>query len=161
MATDGAGRTIWNDKTRSDLLQAVFEVCPPAQHWEAISAKLHEKGYTYGYSAALQHLQKLKKKEGDKKDEKNDAVQASPKQPKQAKKPKQPMDPKTPKTGRAKNVAIHRTPGTPSPMKRGIDVDVDEYEDDFKPKKLKLEMQAPNFGQRHEAEPNPSFEGEA
>ncbi|KAI0555731.1 HET-domain-containing protein [Xylaria curta] len=156
MAMDGAGRTVWNDKTRSDLLQAMFEVCPPARHWEAISAKLREKGYTYGYSAALQHLQKLKRKEGDKKDEKNDeAGQATPKKPKQA---RQPKIPKTP--GRGKNTGILHTPGTPSQNKRKIDVDVDEdeHEDDFKPKKLKLEKQAPNLGQYYGAEPNPPSE---
>lgn len=54
MATKAAGRTIWNDKTRSDLLQAIIDVTPPsAQQWEAISVKLREKGYTYGYSAMM------------------------------------------------------------------------------------------------------------
>ncbi|KAI0414953.1 hypothetical protein F5X98DRAFT_234224 [Xylaria grammica] len=65
MATDAGGRTIWNDKARSDLLQAIVDVAPPStKEWEVIIAKLHAKGYTYNYSAALQHLQKLKKKNG-------------------------------------------------------------------------------------------------
>ncbi|KAI1753035.1 hypothetical protein F4782DRAFT_96023 [Xylaria castorea] len=140
MATNAAGRTIWNDKTRSDLLQAIFDVCPPAQQWEAIAVRLHEKGYTYGYSAALQHLQKLKKKDGDNKD--GDA-------------------PNTPKkTGKASG-ARARTPATPRQNKRQqAAVDVDEVEDKTDVKKLKLEVQAPNLGQYPEDEPNPPSEGE-
>ncbi|KAI1181918.1 hypothetical protein F5B17DRAFT_436197 [Nemania serpens] len=65
MSTNAAGRTVWNDKARSDLLQSIIDVAPPtSQQWEAIIAQLHAKGYTYNYSAALQHLQKLKRKDG-------------------------------------------------------------------------------------------------
>lgn len=53
MATDGAGRTIWTDKTRTDLLLAIFDVDPPSQKWEAIAEKLRAKGYNYNYSAAV------------------------------------------------------------------------------------------------------------
>lgn len=54
MSTNAAGRTVWNDKARSDLLQSIIDVAPPtSQQWEAIIAQLHAKGYTYNYSAAL------------------------------------------------------------------------------------------------------------
>ncbi|KAI0457300.1 HET-domain-containing protein [Xylaria acuta] len=129
MSTNAAGRTVWNDKTRSDLLQAIFDVTPPnAQQWEAISVKLHAKGYTYGYSAALQHLQKLKKKDGDKKD--GDA-------------PATPKKPKVP-AGRAKNLTAS---GQKKRKQVHVDEDEDEDEDKVYVKKLKLEAQAPNFGQ--------------
>lgn len=54
MATDGAGRTVWNDKTRSDLLLAIHSVwSPTSEQWDAISVELRAKGYTYNYSAAV------------------------------------------------------------------------------------------------------------
>ncbi|TRX90510.1 hypothetical protein FHL15_008679 [Xylaria flabelliformis] len=146
MTTNAGGQTIWSDKTRSDLLQAIFDVCPPSKHWEAISVQLREKGYTYSYSAALQHLQKLKKKEGDKKNEKNEDEQATPKKAKAA-------------AGRAKKTG--GIPGTPSQKKRNrMNADMDEDEDEVKVKKLKFEPQAPNLGQYYEDEPNPPSDGE-
>lgn len=54
MAVNAAGRTIWNDKTRSDLLLAIIDVAPPtAQEWETISVNLRAKGYNYNPGAAL------------------------------------------------------------------------------------------------------------
>ncbi|KAI6360131.1 hypothetical protein MCOR25_006838 [Pyricularia grisea] len=64
MATNSAGRTIWDDRARSVLLQAVMDVAPPsADQWESILEKVQESGYIYTQKAALQHLQKLKKKD--------------------------------------------------------------------------------------------------
>ncbi|KAI0541367.1 hypothetical protein GGR58DRAFT_519478 [Xylaria digitata] len=80
MPVNAAGRTLWNDKTRSDLLQAIIDVAPPnSKEWETIIAQLHAKGYTYGFNAALQHLQKLKKKDGE--------APSAPKKPPKTKKP--------------------------------------------------------------------------
>ncbi|KAI1809491.1 hypothetical protein GGS20DRAFT_571673 [Poronia punctata] len=99
MATTAAGRTVWNDKTRSDLLMEIIDVAPPStQQWDEIIEHLHAKGYSYTYNAALQHLQKLKRKEGAPAGE--GSVPATPK--KTGKngdaKPKTPRTPKTPKT---------------------------------------------------------------
>ncbi|KAI1347725.1 HET-domain-containing protein [Xylaria sp. FL0043] len=124
MAADAAGRTIWNDKTRSDLLQAIVDVAPPtAQQWDAISAKLRAKGYTYNYSAALQHLQKLKKKEAGNSGGASGAssVPATPKKNKST-----PSKAKTPTSGNRKRQAA---------------LDRDEDEDElFSKKKLKSEL---------------------
>ncbi|KAI1269450.1 hypothetical protein F5Y18DRAFT_422403 [Xylariaceae sp. FL1019] len=63
--TTPAGRTIWTDKARSDLLQAIIEVAPPSSdEWTRIIQVLRQQGYTYNHNAALQHLQKLKRKDG-------------------------------------------------------------------------------------------------
>ncbi|KAI1425617.1 hypothetical protein F5Y12DRAFT_714111 [Xylaria sp. FL1777] len=122
MATNAAGRTIWNDRTRSDLLQAIIDVAPPtSQEWEAIVVQLRAKGYTYNYSAALQHLQKLKKKEGGNAGTAG-AAPATPKKPK-------------PTATNAK---------TPSSRKRKANQTPDEDEDEakFDLKKIKLEDKA-------------------
>ncbi|KAI0161362.1 hypothetical protein GGR57DRAFT_454477 [Xylariaceae sp. FL1272] len=64
--TTAAGRTIWNDKTRSDLLQAIVEIAPPSsEEWTRILQLLRQQGYSYNQNAALQHLQKLKRKDGN------------------------------------------------------------------------------------------------
>ncbi|RYC64915.1 hypothetical protein CHU98_g1321 [Xylaria longipes] len=143
MATNAAGKTTWNDKTRSDLLQVIFDVAPPnTQQWEAISAKLRDKGYNYSLGAAQQHLQKLKKKDGDKKD---GVAPATPPKKNTSKAP----------TPRTKKLVI---PG--QNKRKMIAVDEDEDEDQVDKKKLKLEAQAPNFGQYHEDEPSPPSDGE-
>ncbi|CAJ2509802.1 Uu.00g057020.m01.CDS01 [Anthostomella pinea] len=57
-------RTVWDDTTRTDLLQALIDVTPPTlEEWQAIMALLQAKGYTYTHTAAIQHLQELKRKE--------------------------------------------------------------------------------------------------
>jgi len=54
MATDAAGRTVWDDKARSDLLMEVIDVAAPSsQEWEDILGRLRVKGYNYTSSAAL------------------------------------------------------------------------------------------------------------
>lgn len=54
MATNSAGRTIWDDRARSVLLQAVMDVAPPsADQWESIMEKVQESGYSYTPKAAL------------------------------------------------------------------------------------------------------------
>ncbi|KAK7755694.1 hypothetical protein SLS62_002305 [Diatrype stigma] len=60
------GRTIWNDKVRSDLLQAVLGVVTPTdEQWTQIQPVLAQMGYNYTLNAALQHLQKLKRSQGN------------------------------------------------------------------------------------------------
>ncbi|KXJ97003.1 hypothetical protein Micbo1qcDRAFT_199750 [Microdochium bolleyi] len=62
--TDAGGRTIWSDKTRSDLLIAIMENTSPSEdEVTRIMAKVQEQGYVYNWSAAKQHIQKLKRKE--------------------------------------------------------------------------------------------------
>ncbi|KAI0809439.1 HET-domain-containing protein [Xylaria sp. FL0064] len=121
MAANAAGRTIWNDKTRSDLLQAIIDVAPPtAQQWDAISVQLRAKDYTYNYSAALQHLQKLKRKEAGSSGGAS-SVPATPKKNKST-----PSKAKTPTSGNRKRQAA---------------LDRDEEEDElFSKKKLKFEL---------------------
>ncbi|KAJ2974429.1 hypothetical protein NUW58_g8660 [Xylaria curta] len=135
MAANNPARTIWNDKTRSDLLQVIFEVAPPnSKQWDAISAKLLAKGYTYNLNAAQQHLQKLKRKDGD-----AASVPPSPATPKKSGKP----------------TAARAKKGTPSTKdrKRANAVDVDEDEDEEKlNKKLKLELQDPDLSQYQDDE---------
>ncbi|KAI1311093.1 hypothetical protein F5Y03DRAFT_321166 [Xylaria venustula] len=124
MATNAAGRTIWNDKTRSDLLQAIIDVAPPnATEWSDIIARLHAQGYTYNCSAALQHLQKLKKKEGP----------SAPSTPKKAKATA--GNAKTP-TSRKRNQA-----------QRLLNVDKDEDEDMPFLKKVKTEQKVSTVGE--------------
>ena len=54
MSANAAGRTIWTDKTRSDLLQAVLaEVTPSPEAWEKIQGRLAQQGYHYTPTAAL------------------------------------------------------------------------------------------------------------
>ncbi|TLD04911.1 uncharacterized protein PgNI_09726 [Pyricularia grisea] len=54
MATNSAGRTIWDDRARSVLLQAVMDVAPPsADQWESILEKVQESGYIYTQKAAF------------------------------------------------------------------------------------------------------------
>ncbi|KAI0428998.1 hypothetical protein F5Y09DRAFT_271553 [Xylaria sp. FL1042] len=150
MATNASGRTIWNDKTRSDLLQAIIDVAPPnAQQWDEISVQLRAKGYTYNYSAALQHLQKLKKKEGG-----NSSAPSGT-----------PSVPATPK--KAKPAAAKAKTPTPRNRKRQAAhaLDNDEDEDEFlAKKKLKLEEtdmdQIPRFGGRLADELATSEDGE-
>ncbi|KAJ1338125.1 high mobility group AT-hook protein 2 [Microdochium nivale] len=63
--TEAGGRTIWNDKTRSDLLIAIMDnISPTDAEVDRIMAKVNEQGYIYNWSAAKQHIQKLKRKEG-------------------------------------------------------------------------------------------------
>ncbi|KAI3327717.1 HET-domain-containing protein [Xylariaceae sp. AK1471] len=149
MSTNAAGRTTWNDKTRSDLLIATFDVAPPsAKEGEAIIEHLRAKGYTYNYSAALQHLQKLKKKDGNG----NGSEPATPKKAGDAG-----------GVTKAKKVATPK--GTPTGIRRKAQAlveadDVDEDEEDEKPiKKLKLGAHAPNPGQNYEFEPAPPTDG--
>ncbi|KAK1596205.1 uncharacterized protein LY79DRAFT_701684 [Colletotrichum navitas] len=56
--------TVWDDKARSDLLVALLTVTKPSKEdWDRALAAVHEKGYTYTASAAMQHIQKLQRKE--------------------------------------------------------------------------------------------------
>ncbi|KAI0518308.1 HET-domain-containing protein [Xylaria bambusicola] len=127
-ATNSPGRTIWNDKTRSDLLQAIIDVAPPtAQEWEAISAQLRAKGYTYNYSAAQQHLQKLKKKEGTG----QGSVPATPKKAKSTPKG-------TPKGGKTPTSGVKRN------SNKAFDEDEDE-EKILQKKQFKLESSGESF----------------
>ncbi|TGJ88052.1 hypothetical protein E0Z10_g721 [Xylaria hypoxylon] len=130
MPVDAAGRTVWNDKTRSDLLQAIIDVAPPnTKEWDAIAVQLRAKGYTYNYSAALQHLQKLKKKEGT----------------------EGTSEPGTPKkAGEATAAKGKKSTGPGNKRKRSnahkLAEDEDEDEDDKKVmKKIKPEVDAPKF----------------
>lgn len=51
--TDSCGRTIWNDKTRSDLLIAVMDNCNPTDDQvERIMTRVAAQGYVYNWSAA-------------------------------------------------------------------------------------------------------------
>jgi hypothetical protein len=53
MATTSTGRTIWDDKTRSDLLLAIVAIAPPStENWERIIAHLRTMGYSYNANAA-------------------------------------------------------------------------------------------------------------
>ncbi|KAI8634092.1 hypothetical protein F5Y19DRAFT_411930 [Xylariaceae sp. FL1651] len=139
MATTPSGKTIWNDKCRSDLLCAVIDIAPPSTNeWNAIINQLKGKGYSYTYTAALQHLQKLKRKEGP------GTAPAST-----------PATPQKPSKGA---VATHNKRGTATkrqePME-DLDDDDDEEENKRPMKKLKHKSQAPNPGQRYENEPAP------
>ncbi|EFQ30035.1 uncharacterized protein GLRG_05179 [Colletotrichum graminicola M1.001] len=59
-----APATVWDDKARSDLLVAFLTVTKPSKEdWDRALAAVHEKGYTYTASAAIQHIQKLQRKE--------------------------------------------------------------------------------------------------
>ncbi|KAI0202580.1 hypothetical protein F4808DRAFT_458752 [Astrocystis sublimbata] len=149
MATiNAAGRTVWNDKARSDLLQAIVDVCPPSQQqWETIIKKLQAKGYTYNHTAALQHLQKLKKKEGPA--DKDGAE--GPATPKKATKAT------TATPGSRKPRA---TPGTGRRGKRSLAVDEDEADDKQPMKKLKFEPEVPRTVQNGAQEEFPAEEGE-
>ncbi len=49
-----AARTIWDDKVRSDLLQAVLaEITPSSQDWDRIITRMNHQGYNFTSSAAL------------------------------------------------------------------------------------------------------------
>ncbi|KAI1118088.1 hypothetical protein F5Y14DRAFT_447499 [Nemania sp. NC0429] len=119
MSTNAAGRTVWNDKARSDLLLTIVDIAPPTtQQWEAIIAQVQTKGYTYNASAALQHLQKLKRKDGE------------------ASAPNTPSKPK-PATPRAK-----RTPNSAAKKRKNQAVhDADKDDDEeFDVKKPKIDV---------------------
>ncbi|KAI1196518.1 hypothetical protein F5X97DRAFT_344444 [Nemania serpens] len=133
MSTNAAGRTVWNDKARSDLLLSIYDIAPPTtQEWDAIIAQLQAKGYTYNASAAVQHLQKLKRKEG------GDAAStpSTPTKPKGG----TPKTKKTPASGRKrKNQEVHTA----------------EQDDDEEPdvKKPKIEKQLANIEEYLKEEP--------
>ena len=47
-STDSTSRTIWDDKTRSDLLVEVLAVISPSSdQWEKIIERIHGRGYHY------------------------------------------------------------------------------------------------------------------
>ncbi|KAH9431246.1 hypothetical protein MCOR02_008548 [Pyricularia oryzae] len=123
--------TIWDDRARSVLLQAVMDVAPPsADQWESIMEKVQESGYSYTPKAALQHLQKLKKKDP------NGPGAATPSTPKGKKTAAS-------ATGSAAKSTSKRGR---KPAKKVLDADDDE-EDDFDAspsKKTKTEDKAEN-----------------
>ncbi|KAF2967152.1 hypothetical protein GQX73_g6457 [Xylaria multiplex] len=135
MPVNAAGRTVWNDRARSDLLQAIIDVAPPnAKEWEAIIALLRPKGYTYGYNAALQHLQKLKKKDG------GEAGNTSA-----------PTTPNKPKPGGKK---------TPNGKKRKANAQNPEGDDDEKKIEKKFKHEVGAFNKYVDEEPDLNDDGE-
>ncbi|KAJ3579422.1 hypothetical protein NPX13_g1141 [Xylaria arbuscula] len=141
MATDGAGRTVWNDKTRSDLLLAITNVFhPTSEQWDTISIELRAKGYTYNYNAAIQHLQKLKKKEAN-----------GP--------PSMPSTPRKPKAAGAKTPKTPKSTGKKRKHEEPQDRDEDEDEEKILKKKVKHEDAPLNLDQFLKAETSTSEDG--
>ncbi|KAI1341922.1 hypothetical protein F5Y15DRAFT_413846 [Xylariaceae sp. FL0016] len=157
--TNALGRTMWNDKTRSDLLLAIIDHAPPTPaQWEKIIEQLNGQGYVYSHTAALQHLQKLKRKDKDGAGAgANGSAGSVPSTPK-----------KGAKGGAAKNGGGSRS--TTGGRKRTTRPDPVDFEsaandDDDEPdtparKKVKATPAPANKGQLEEDEPAPPADGE-
>ncbi|OLN91939.1 hypothetical protein CCHL11_01511 [Colletotrichum chlorophyti] len=113
-----APATVWNDKTRSDLLVALLPIVKPTkEQWDQILEAVEAKGYSYTSGAVMQHIQKLQRKESAAAAENGEGSASATPQKKTPKKAATPRKRKTPAKKAQTDDSDEADVGSPVPKK--------------------------------------------